>query len=113
MTKKPESLGISLKDAGLEGNTVIHDQDPLASDSGAEEQWLIFWYRNYKGAEGMRRVRPLRIRFGSSEWHPEDQWLMLAYDLENNKEREFAMRDMSGFVGNRDIELGFVVPPRS
>lgn len=34
MTKKPVSLGISLKDAGLEGNTVIHDKDPLASDSG-------------------------------------------------------------------------------
>lgn len=73
---------------------------------------LLFWYRNYKGEEGYRRVRPLRIRFGTSEWHQEPQWLMLAYDLENDKEREFAMRDMKNFVGLRDVELGFVVPPR-
>lgn len=73
---------------------------------------LVFWYRNYKGEESYRRVRPLRIRYGTSEWHKEPQWLMLAYDLENDKEREFAMRDMSAFVGNRDIELGLVVPPQ-
>lgn len=76
------------------------------------ERELIFWYRNYKGKEAMRRVRPLRIRYGSSEWHREPQWLMLAHDMENDKEREFAMRDMSGFVGSRDIELGLVVSPR-
>ena len=70
---------------------------------------IIFWYRNYKGKEEMRRVRPLHIRFGSSEWHKEPQWLMRAYDLENEKEREFAMRDMSGFVGPCAIELGLVV----
>lgn len=67
---------------------------------------LIFWYRNYKGEEGMRRVRPLGIRHGSSEWHKEPQWLMRAYDLENHKEREFAMRDMSGFVGPTAVACG-------
>lgn len=73
-----------------------------------EMDQLIFWYRNYKGTEAMRRVRPISIRFGSNEWHKDEQWLMKAYDLENNKEREFAMRDMSGFVGPRLIELGIV-----
>ncbi len=43
MTNKPVSLGISLKDAGLEGNTVIHDKDPLTSDSGEDHGAL--WYR--------------------------------------------------------------------
>jgi hypothetical protein len=66
---------------------------------------LIFWYRNYKGEEAYRRVRPLSIRFGTSEWHPEPQWLMLADDLENEKTREFAMRDMSGFVGRSELHL--------
>lgn len=76
------------------------------------DRQLIFHYRNFRGEAAYRRVRPLRIRFGTSEWHTEPQWLMLAYDLENDKEREFAMRDMKSFVGNRDIELGFVVPAR-
>lgn len=66
---------------------------------------LIFWYRNYKGEEGYRRVRPLSIRFGTSEWHTEPQWLMLADDLENKKTREFAMRDMSGFVNGSEMQI--------
>lgn len=61
---------------------------------------IIFWYRNYKGEEGYRRVLPISIRYGTSQWHPEKQWLMLADDLENNKQREFAMRDISGMVGS-------------
>lgn len=66
---------------------------------------IVFWYRNYKGDEGYRRVEPISIRFGTSEWHKEPQWLMLADDTENNKRREFAMRDMSGFVGSPVIGL--------
>lgn len=61
---------------------------------------IVFWYRNYKGEEGYRRVKPISIRYGSSAWHNEPQWLMLADDLENNKRREFAMRDISGVVGS-------------
>ena len=66
---------------------------------------IVFWYRNYKGDEGYRRVRPLSIRFGTSEWHQEQQWLMLADDLENKKTREFAMRDMSGFVNGSELDV--------
>ncbi len=52
---------------------------------------LTFWYRNYRGEEGPRRVRPLGLRYGTSQWHKEPQWLMIAIDLEKNAEREFAM----------------------
>ena len=66
---------------------------------------LTFWYRNYKGEEAFRRVRPLSIRFGTSEWHSEPQWLMLADDLENQKTREFAMRDMSNFINGSELNV--------
>lgn len=66
-------------------------------------QAITFWYRNYKGEEGYRRVKPISIRYGTSDWHKEPQWLLLADDLENNKRREFAMRDMSGVVGKPTI----------
>lgn len=36
--KKPISLEITPEQAGLSGNTVIHDEDPLASDSGETEK---------------------------------------------------------------------------
>lgn len=61
---------------------------------------LIFWYKNHRGEEGYRRVRPISIRYGASEWHTEPQWLMRAHDLEKEAEREFAMADMRNTVGN-------------
>lgn len=61
---------------------------------------IVFWYRNYKGEEGYRRAIPISIRYGTSEWHKEPQWLWLMDDTENSKRREFAMRDMSGVVGS-------------
>lgn len=66
---------------------------------------LIFWYKNHRGEETTRRVRPISIRFGTSEWHKEPQWLMLAHDTEKDRQREFAMRDMSGFVGSTEVPV--------
>lgn len=80
---------------------------------------IVFWYRNYKGDEGYRRVRPISIRFGTSDWHKEPQWLMLADDTTNdNKRREFAMRDISGVVGSPVIQAALIpdealAPPNS
>jgi hypothetical protein len=37
----------------------------------------------------------MNIWFGSTEWHPEPQWFLGAFDLDNGKWRDFAMKDMS------------------
>lgn len=66
---------------------------------------LIFWYRNYRGQEGYRRVRPLGIRFGTNEWHTDPQWLLLAIDLEKDAEREFAMCGITSFVGPSEMKV--------
>jgi len=66
---------------------------------------IIFWYKNYKGEEGYRRVTPISIRFGSSEWHKQPQWLMLGRDEEKEADREFAMADMKNFVGNTVVHF--------
>lgn len=55
---------------------------------------LRFMYTNWKGNRGFREVIPQRIYFGSTEWHKEEQWLMVAYDLDKKAERTFAMKDM-------------------
>lgn len=57
---------------------------------------LTFTYKNYRGEISRRRIRPsgMEIRFGSTEWHPEPQLLMLAYDLDKESFREFAVRDI-------------------
>lgn len=79
--------------------------------SESRQKPITFWYRNYKGEEGYRRVRPISIRFGVSDWHKEPQWLMLADDLGPSdaaatiKRREFAMRDIRHVVNAEPIGL--------
>jgi hypothetical protein len=58
---------------------------------------LVFVYKNYKGEVSTRRVIPERVYFGSNEFHKGDQWLMKAWDLDKDAEREFALADVIEF----------------
>lgn len=51
-------------------------------------------YRNWRGEIAERQIRPIRMWFGSTEWHPEPQWLITALDVAKDAERDFAL---SGF----------------
>jgi hypothetical protein len=54
-------------------------------------------YTNHRGETTVRRVVPLRIWHGSTEWHPEAQWLMDALDVDKGAERSFALRNVLAF----------------
>jgi len=56
---------------------------------------FVFTYRNHRGVSGVRRVIPIEPRFGTTEWHPEPQWLLRAFDLDKQSEREFAMSEIA------------------
>ena len=56
-----------------------------------------FEYMNYRGVVSTRVVKPIRIWFGSNQYHPHPQWIMRALDLERNVERDFALRDISNW----------------
>lgn len=56
---------------------------------------LEFGYTNYKGEASHRRAQFKAVRFGSSPYHQEPQWLMLALDLDKQEDREFALKDMT------------------
>lgn len=60
---------------------------------------VTFWYRNHRGEEGYRRVRPISLRYGTSDYYKEPQWLLLALDLEKDAEREFALAQAARPVG--------------
>ena len=51
-------------------------------------------YTNYRGETGLRRIIPKRIWFGGTDWHPEEQWLLDAYDVKKKADRSFAMKDI-------------------
>ncbi len=56
-------------------------------------QPLEFSYTNYRGELSRRRVLPAIIKWGATEYHPEEQWLMDAYDLDKEEPRTFAIKD--------------------
>ena len=39
-------------------------------------------YTNWRGETAIRRIIPLEIWLGSTEWHKEKQWLLKATDVE-------------------------------
>lgn len=62
--------------------------DPLA---------VVIDYCNHRGERRERLVRPTWLYFGSTEWHHEEQWLLVAYDFEKRAVRTFAMKDVRGW----------------
>ena len=58
---------------------------------------LTFRYKNWKGEIEERHVIPIRVWFGHTEWHPDDGWLMTAWDLDKYAERSFSMTDIQEF----------------
>ena len=59
---------------------------------------LQFAYKNWKGETNNRIVIPYDIWFGNTEFHPEEQWLLRAYDVDKCAERKFALRDVIEFL---------------
>ena len=54
---------------------------------------ITLTYTNWKGETAERAIIPRRVWWGSTEWHPEPQWLLTAFDLDKQAERDFALKD--------------------
>ena len=54
-------------------------------------------YTNYRGETAVRQVIPNKIWFGATDWHPEKQWLLDAYDVAKKADRSFAMKDIKSW----------------
>lgn len=52
------------------------------------------WYKNHRGVERSRKIRPISFEFRATKWHSEPQWILMAMDLEKNQIRYFAMKDI-------------------
>lgn len=58
------------------------------------KETVTFKYKNWKGEVRDRVVKPIQIWKGSTEYHEEEQWLLMAKDLEKNAYRHFALADI-------------------
>jgi predicted DNA-binding transcriptional regulator YafY len=70
----------------------------INQDEARPLQVLGFRYINYREETTWRRVNPLSIRWGTSEWYKEPQWLLMCYDLGKKDRREFALSRMDTVV---------------
>lgn len=59
---------------------------------------LTFEYINWEGIKAIRHVKPIKIWFGETKFHKGKQWFLKALDLDKNKERDFAAKDILKFL---------------
>lgn len=60
---------------------------------------ILIDYTNYKGVRAIREIGPLsNLRWGTTEYHPEPQWLFDAMDIEKAAMRTFALSDVHAVV---------------
>ncbi|MEW6621009.1 MAG: hypothetical protein AB1422_17040 [bacterium] len=61
------------------------------------EKIVSILYTNYRGETAIRKIIPNKIWFGKTDWHPENQWLLDAFDIDKNAERSFALKNIKSW----------------
>jgi len=56
---------------------------------------ITFTYTNWKGEVGERKAIVSELSYGSNEYHKEEQFILLAFDLDKMEYRTFTLKDMS------------------
>ena len=51
-------------------------------------------YKNHRGEIGNRRIIPLNIFHGRTEYHPQYQWLLKVWDVDKKDYRTYALKDI-------------------
>jgi predicted DNA-binding transcriptional regulator YafY len=77
----------------------IETMDKRAQDPTDTDTAISLVYTNYRGETSVRRVIPQRIWFGATDWHPEEQWMLDALDVEKQADRSFALKDIRTCFG--------------
>lgn len=62
-----------------------------------EEKIVKILYTNYRNETKIRTIIPSKLWYGSTKWHPENQWLLNAYDVDKQADRSFAMKDVKAW----------------
>lgn len=53
-----------------------------------------FTYTNWKGITKTRKAQFYRVTYGSTEYHPEPQFLIHGFDLDKKDTRTYALKDI-------------------
>lgn len=59
---------------------------------------MVFFYRNWKGEQGYRRVVNPKIVYKESKYHKGMQFIIEAFDIDKQDFRDFAMCDIIEYI---------------
>lgn len=76
--------------------TMADDNESLVLLADGEEAMVVIDYTNHRGERAKRLIEPIALRWGKTQWHPEPQLLLEAYDVAKRDSRDFAVRDIHG-----------------
>lgn len=82
------------------------DIDALRERGHDDSQAVRFEYSNHRGERGQRHVVPLRIWYGTDQWHPEPGWRLQGFDLDRQAERSFNVAFIVGWEPARGAGKG-------
>lgn len=71
------------------------------TNSNSNKKAVSILYTNYRGKTAIRQVIPKNICFEKTDWHPDEQWILEAFDLEKNANRGFTMKDIKAWFLDR------------
>ena len=63
-------------------------------DNKATHTNIHIFYKNWKNITSERNIIPVKIWYGRTEFHNEEQWFMESFDLDKNDIRNFALKDI-------------------
>lgn len=59
----------------------------------ADPEAVTMTYTNWRGETSVRRTIPVGIEFKSTDFHPEQQWILRGWCFDRNAWRDFALAD--------------------
>jgi predicted DNA-binding transcriptional regulator YafY len=59
-------------------------------------------YINWKNRTSNRLIIPIKIWYGISDFHKGAQWFLRALDLDKNENRDFAIKDILGYITHEE-----------
>lgn len=67
-------------------------------------QAVRFTYKNWRGEVAVRTVVPVHFWWGTTDYHPQKQWLLTAWDCDKQAHRHFAVQDINNWQPTGEVE---------
>ncbi len=76
------------------------DNGSILPDAMTMNRAVKVIYTNWRGETAERSIIPVSISWGTTEWHPQEQWLLKVWDIERQAYRDYALKDIKEWRPN-------------